>query len=137
MSCRSRRAHGPLLQYRSPWLMLHPLDCFDLLSCQFAPLALGQLAEPDRAIGHTMQPFDLETQRFSDAAHDPLPPFGQRQLDLDRLPLRPYARVDDAHGPAVDHDPLREGGPDGGSVSAVHAQPVAAGPLVTRMPAPA
>src|SRR5207237_4858985 len=111
MSCRSRRARGPLLQCRSPWLGFHALDCSDLLPGELPPMALGQLAEPDRAIGYTVQPFDLETQRFSDAAHDPLPPFGQRQLDLDRLRLRPYARLDDAHGPAVDHDPLREGGP--------------------------
>src|SRR5437016_3906774 len=129
MSYRSRPAHGPLLQYRSPWLMLHPLDCVDLLSCQFAPLALGQLAEPDRAVGHAVQPFDLETERFCDAAHNPLAPFSQRQLDLDRLPLRPHARLDDAYGPAVDHDPLREGGPDRAGVRAMHAEPVGAGHL--------
>src|SRR6266540_5328308 len=87
---------------------MQSLDRSDLLPGELAPVALGQLAEPDRAVGHAVQPFDFETQRFSDAAHDPLPPFGERQLDLDRLSLRPHARLDDTHGAPVDHNPLRE-----------------------------
>jgi len=40
----------------------------------------------------------------------------RRQLDLDRLRLRPHARLDEIDGAAVDHDPLRERGPDRGRV---------------------
>ena len=62
---------------------MQSLNRSDLLPGELAPMTLRQLPEADRAIGHTMQPFDLEPQRFRDAAHNPLPALGECQLDLD------------------------------------------------------
>src|SRR5438045_4391852 len=109
---------------------MQSLDCSDFLPGELPPLALGELAEPHGAVGDAVQPFDFEIQRFCDASDDPLPPFGQRQLDLHRLALLPHARLDDTHGAPIDDDPLRERATNRGRIGAVHAQPVGARHLV-------
>src|SRR5439155_225865 len=86
---------------------MQSLDRSDLLPGELAPLTLRQLAQPHGAIGDAVQPFDSETERFRNPAHNPLPTFGQRQLDLDRLALRPHARLDDVYRAAVNRDFLR------------------------------
>src|SRR6266545_3396770 len=115
-------------------------DRFDLPAGERAPAALGQPAQPHRAVRDAMQPLDLQPQRLGHAAHDALPPLGQRQLDLDRLSRRlsrrPRAELLDAHRASIEHDAPREPRAHVPGAGAVHAEPVGARDRVARVHQP-
>ena len=115
---------------------MESLDCLDLLARKLPPLALRQLAQPHGTVCNAMQPLHLEPERLGDAAHDALPPFGDRQLDFDRPADGAYARLHDPDGATLDHDPLRQSGPDRRDFGAVYAEPIGARYLVPRVREP-
>src|SRR5439155_10825314 len=78
------------------------LDGLDLPCGEPPPFPLGEPPQAHWPVGHAVQPLHSESQRFGEPAHDAVPAFGQRQLQL-HAPLR-RTRADGrhAHRPAVD-----------------------------------
>ena len=55
---------------------MQSLDGPDLVRGEPPVLAFREPAQPDRAVGHTVQPLNLESHGLGEAADNPLPAFG-------------------------------------------------------------
>src|SRR5574342_186934 len=80
------------------------LDGRDLAAGERPVPSFREIPEPDRSVPRAVQPLDLQPQRFCEPPHDALPPFSQRQLQLDTARHRAYPEATNSHPAAVDAD---------------------------------
>src|SRR3989442_14066058 len=103
--------------------------------------AFPETAESHRPVGDAVQPFHLQVQLLSQAAHDTLPALREGQLHFDAAtPPRPpapahfaHARLHDADRPPVDHYAALECRPRLATPPSLHAEPVGARHGVARV----